>query len=68
MIKSMNIEEIKKHGAALGLEAELTVRITLLKSAQEKRNWAGIRSTAMFIADLAEELRMLETEPRHTKD
>jgi hypothetical protein len=63
-----NIEEIKKHGAAAGLQAEVLVRINLIQSAYEKREWAYIRSHAIFLAELAEELRKLDVGPRHTKD
>lgn len=53
------IDNIKKHGAELGLEAELSARLTQVKACVDKKEWAYCRSHALMIADLAEELRKL---------
>jgi hypothetical protein len=59
----MTIEKIKTHGAVLGLEAELSTRITTLRGAVTQRNWTLIHSCAAFIQELAEELRKLDPTP-----
>lgn len=53
------VEKAKYHGAMLGLEAELNVRVRTLINAQEKRNWILVYSCSVNIGELAEELRKL---------
>ncbi len=55
----MNIEDIKRHGAVLGLEAELNVRINTVRNAITERNWVLVFSCCTVACQLAEELRKL---------
>lgn len=55
----MNIEDIKRHGAVIGLESELKVKIRNITDSAEKKNWAACHSHAVYISELAEELRKL---------
>jgi hypothetical protein len=56
----MTIKDIKNHGAVLGLEAELNTRLDMARSCYKNREWTSVYSHAVFIQELAEELRKLE--------
>lgn len=56
----MTIQDIKNHGAMLGLEAELSRRVTNIKDAYDKRDWTWVRSHAVYIQELADELNKLQ--------
>lgn len=68
---NMLIDDIKRHGAMLGLEAELHVRLTTAGNAREKKNWTLVFSSCTMACQLAEELRKLSEDdkaPQHVKD
>lgn len=60
----MHIDDIKRHGAILGLEAELNIRIRNLTDAQTKRQWTTCHSHSVVIGQLTEELRKLEDQSK----
>jgi hypothetical protein len=63
----MTIEDIKRHGAILGLEAEVNVRLCTMKNAYSEKNWVLVYSCAVFVQKLSEELRKLNEEMKPPK-
>lgn len=55
----MSIDDIKRHGAMLGLEAELRIRLTTATNANAEKKWALVFSACTMACQLAEELRKL---------
>lgn len=55
----INLEQIKRHGAIIGLESELSARLSQLKAAIDQKKWAYVVSHATYIREVAEELRKL---------